>query len=121
MSLLHNLFHKLHCVFMDNFYSSVRLFSDLFIRGTYAVGTVRNYRKHLPRDTILSKNAIKNMNRGDIAFRRFFNLLCVVWKDTRDVALLSTVHPATGNSTMLRHSKVNGAHVVLQVHVPPAV
>ena len=106
---------------MDNFYSGVRLFCDLFVRETYAVRTVQNNRKYLPRDDILSKNSIKQMNRGDIAFRRFLNLLCVVWKDTRDVTLLSTMHPATGDQTVQRHTKVNGAHVVLQVPVPPAV
>ena len=61
------------------------------------------------------------MNRGDIAFRRFRNLLCVIWKGTRDVTFLSTMHRATSNETVQRHTKQGGGHVVLQVPVPPAV
>ena len=61
------------------------------------------------------------MKRGDIAFHRFCYLLCVIWKDTRDVMLLSTMHAATGDDTVQRHAEENGTHVILQVPVPPAV
>ena len=105
---------------MDNFYSSVRLFVDLFVRGKYAVGTVQTKGKHLPKD-ILQKDAIKKMNRGESTFCRFLNLLCVIWKDTRDVTFLSTMHPAAGDQTVQQHTKQSGHHALLEVPVPPAV
>ena len=105
---------------MDNFYSGVNLFVDLYTRGTYAIGTVRRNRKHLPPD-IIAPAAVKIMNRGDTAFRRSNFLLCSTWKDTRDVTLLSTCSPANGNDTVRRNTVQNGQHAVLQVPVPPCV
>ena len=105
---------------MDNCYSEVRPFAALSLRGMYAVSTIQNNGKHFPRD-ILSNSEIKTMKRGDIVFHRFCNLLCVIWKDTRDVRLLSTMHPATGDRKGQRLTKENGTPIVLQVPVPPAV
>ena len=39
MRLLSDHLDQGHCVFMDNFYSSSMLFSDLLVRSTDAVGT----------------------------------------------------------------------------------
>ena len=43
-----NLLDKGHHVYMDNYYSSPELFSELYFRQTYACGTVRQNRKGLP-------------------------------------------------------------------------
>ena len=43
-----NLLDKGHHVYMDNYYSSPELFSELYYRQTYACGTVRQNRKGLP-------------------------------------------------------------------------
>ena len=120
IKLMAGLFHKWHCVFMDNFYSSVNLFVDLFTRGTYAIGTVRRNRKHLP-PAIIDPITIKRMNRGQSIFRRAYFLLCSTWKDTREVTLLSTCSPATGDGTVVRNIVQQGQHTVLNVPVPPCV
>ena len=39
---------KGHHVYMDNYYTSPELFSELYYRQTYACGTVRTNRKGLP-------------------------------------------------------------------------
>ena len=43
-----NLLDKGHHIYMDNYYTSPELFSELYYRETYACGTVRQNRKGLP-------------------------------------------------------------------------
>ena len=50
-----NLLDKGHHVYMDNYYTSPELFSELYYRETYSCGTVRLNRKGLP-------NAVKKQN-----------------------------------------------------------
>lgn len=83
-----------------NFYTSVPLFVDLFIRGTCAVGTVRKTRKLLPQE-VVNTAAIKAMNRGDVIFRRSLYLMCVAQEDTRDITLLLTCHAVVRMPTSL--------------------
>ena len=120
MELARGLYGKFHRVFMDNFYTGVELFAGLFTRGVYAIGTVRRNRKHLPADVIDPKT-IKPLQRGQSIWRRFTFMLCVTWKDTRDVTLLSTCSRATGNDTVRRNTVVNGQHQALDVPVPPCI
>jgi len=50
MELMEGYFDKNHVVIMDNFFTSVPLFMDLFNRSTYACGTIRSNRKYLPEE-----------------------------------------------------------------------
>lgn len=120
MDLVKGLYHRNHCIFMDNFYSGVELFVDLLSRGVYAVGTVRRNRKHLP-PSVIDAAEIKKLKRGESIFRRFYALLCTTWKDTRDVTLLSTCHQANGTETVRRNTVTNGQHAVIDVPVPPCI
>ena len=52
MDLMRPYFFKKHCLFVDNFYTSVELLGDLLDKGTYCVGTARSNRKHFPIDII---------------------------------------------------------------------
>ena len=45
---LQGLLYKFHRDFMDNFYSSIPLFVDLFTRGVYAIGTMCRNRSFCP-------------------------------------------------------------------------
>ena len=81
MTLMKGLFFKFHRLFMDNFYTSVHLFVDLFTRGAYAVRTVHKNRKLLPAEHV-HQPTIKQINRGDIIFRKSLFLACITWKDT---------------------------------------
>lgn len=76
---------KNHVLFVDNWYTSPDLFDFLLSRQTGACGTVRRDRRNLP-----FVEALKD--KGDVVHRKANNILFVVWKDKREVSLLSTIH-----------------------------
>ena len=76
-----------HHVGMDNYFSSPKLFLELFQANTKATGTVRSNRKGLPK-AILKKTLANNTTIE----RRKGPLLCSVYKDGgKRPVLLSTV------------------------------
>jgi hypothetical protein len=81
---------------MDNFISSPRLFDDLQRRKINSRGTVRPDRKDMPPDFGPKKLKLK---RGDVRIRTRGNLTALVWKDRRDVYMLTNMDPppAEGN------------------------
>ena len=48
MELMEPYYFKGHCLFIDNFYTSVKLLVDLLDKGTYCTGTARPNRKYFP-------------------------------------------------------------------------
>ena len=87
-----------HKVFMDNYFTSPALFEDLFQRKINACGTVCHDRRGMPQD--IGPKSLK-MKRGDIVTCIRGNLRAVLWKDKRDVYILTNMHspPVEGNFT----------------------
>ena len=85
-----NLLGKGHHVYMDNYYSSPELFSELHYKETFACGTCRSNQKNMPKS--VTKANLKK--KGQCVFRRNGPLLCIKWKEKKDVVMLSTVHEA---------------------------
>ena len=85
-----NLLGKGHHVYMDNYYSSPELFSELHYKETFACGTCRSNRKNMPK----SVTKAKLKKKGQCVFRRNGPLLCIKWKEKKDVVMLSTVQEA---------------------------
>ncbi|CAC5422076.1 Probable ubiquitin carboxyl-terminal hydrolase FAF-X [Mytilus coruscus] len=81
-----------HHVYMDNYYVSPELFTELEVLNTYACGTLRKNRLGVP--DAIKKTSLK-LKRGEVIFRRKEGLLAVKFHDKRDVHMLSTIHPAT--------------------------
>ena len=50
MSLMESFLDQGHCLFMDNYYTSVALFEELEKRSNLACGTGRSNRVDLPRE-----------------------------------------------------------------------
>lgn len=96
--LLDNYLYKGHTIYMDRYYSSPAVFDFLWERNTKAVGTCMTNRKELPQNNIVQKK----IQKGEIIFMRRNHLLCLKWKDTRDVLFLSTCHKATSSDVMVR-------------------
>ncbi|CAC5366670.1 unnamed protein product [Mytilus coruscus] len=70
-------------VYMDNYFTSPTLFTDLFQHyNTEACGTVRLNRRELPKD-IMRKNPDGVTIHGDMQFRQKDALAAVVWKDKK--------------------------------------
>ena len=79
-----------HHLYVDNFYTSPRLFKDLLEAGTLASGTIRSNRKGFPA-------AVKgNVDQNDSLFCKADMtegfMTAVHWKDKRDVFALTTIH-----------------------------
>ena len=67
-----------HKLFMDNFFSSSRLFDELLRRKIHSCGTVRPNRKDIPSD--LGTKILK-LTKGDIRVKTKGNLTALSWKD----------------------------------------
>ena len=79
---------KGHKLFMDNFFSSPELFSDLLVhKQINSCGTIRNNRKSFPKDISHIK-----LKRGELCVRYGNGLTALRWKDKRDVYMLSSMH-----------------------------
>jgi len=81
---------------MENFFSSPDLFDDLAQNKISNCGTVRLHRKGMPKDLVPKTLKLK---RGDLRVRTRGDLTAVVWRDKRDVCLLTNIHtpPTEGN------------------------
>lgn len=88
------LFHRGHHLGLDNYFTSPKLFDDLYIAHTSATGTVRKNRKGLPRSVTGAKLANKT-----VIERRRGNLLCVGYKDGKRQPILLSTHASGGFGT----------------------
>lgn len=85
-----NVLYRGHHVGMDSYFSSPKLFFELYKARTLATGTVRTHKKGLPRQCVTSQ-----LGDQQVCERRKGPLLCVAYKDkSRKPTLLSTVAKA---------------------------
>ena len=90
------LLDKGHHIYMDNYYTSPELFSELYFRETYACGTARLNRKGMPMSV---KNA--QLKPLESVYLRNGPMLCLKWSGEKKkskkkpVTILSTIHQAT--------------------------
>ena len=90
LSLCKNVLDEGRCLFMDNWYSSLELLSELRNQSTDVVGTVRKDRKGLPKDVMSKK-----LTTGEKAtpYNQNYGAMCMQWKDKRDVHMLTSCVP----------------------------
>ncbi|XP_022075128.2 piggyBac transposable element-derived protein 4-like [Acanthochromis polyacanthus] len=107
-------------LFVDNFYTSTTLFQDLLKMKVWACGTIRTNRIGFPRTT---ENSLDSKSpRGSVRWISKDSLLYVQWRDTRDVSLCSTFHPAhTGETVRRQVRSADGQWEVKDITVPPVV
>lgn len=84
-----------HKVYFDNFFSSSKLFVNLFQHATYSTGTVRSNRKGCPPVF----KTLPRMQRGDVVYARaelpdnphgHGTLTAAAWQDKKTVFIMST-------------------------------
>jgi len=76
-----------HTIYMDNWFTSPKLFQLLFMNKVNACGTVRKNRKDMPQINGKLKD-------GEWSFRATKTMLALKWQDKRDVWMLTTAHSA---------------------------
>ena len=109
---------KNHVVYLDNFFTSVKLVEDLEVKRIFCAGTIRTNKLHVTPE-LVDKGILRTMQRGDSMFRSKRSVILTVWKDNKDIHLISNAYPTSGDMTVPRKRKVDG--VVEQVPCPPVV
>jgi hypothetical protein len=98
-----------HKLFMDNFFSSPRLFDDLERCKINSCGTVWPDRKDMPPD--FRPNKLK-LEKGDTRVRTRGNLTALVWKDRRDVYMLTNMDPPPAEGNFCENKCPVKSHIV---------
>jgi len=91
-----------HKKFMDNFFSSPRLFDNLARCKINSCRTVRPNRRDMPNDFAPKQLKLK---RVDIRVRTRGGLTTLVWKDTREVYMLTNMDPPPAEGNFCDNSK----------------
>jgi len=78
-----------HKTFMDNFFSSPRLFNDLDRHKINSCGTLWPNRKDMPHDYGPKQPKLK---KSDIRVKTTGGLTALVWKDRKEVHMLTWTH-----------------------------
>lgn len=108
-------------LYVDNFFSSVVLFLDLWENfGTGCCGTVRLNRIGLPKDIMRKKPQGLESARGSFVHRQRGPLLALVWQDKRKVHVISTIHDLQ-TEQVSRTLKVDGRWHKEEIPCPKAV
>ena len=84
MTLMKPYLNKGHSLFLDNWYTSPRLFEKLHEFKTGACGTVRKNR--------LGPVKFSQLTKGDFDYNNTNILMALKWQDRREVIILSTIH-----------------------------
>lgn len=112
MELLEKVINSGRIIYMDNFYSSVKLCKDLLERQTYTCGTLRSNRKGNPRNV-----CSKKLKKGEVFSQQNNDGIRVTkWLDKRPVLMISSV-PDHTDQLVATGTKNKGNDVVK----PPAV
>ena len=91
-----------HHLGLDNYFTSPKLFSDLWDRNTTATGTVRRNKKGLPMDALKEKLP----NHG-VSERRKGPLLCVAYRDGKKTPVLLSTTAKGGYEAVHRRGKAD--------------
>ena len=106
--LMSELYNKGYHLYMDNWYTSEKLFKHLEPNGTPACGTARKNRLSVP----LSLNQQK-LQKGAFSYRRNGNMLMMKYQDKKEVYFLSSIHQATSKVTGKKKQGIDVAKPVL--------
>ncbi|XP_015774285.1 PREDICTED: piggyBac transposable element-derived protein 4-like [Acropora digitifera] len=94
MKLMDPYFNQGYHLYVDNFYTSVTLFKDLFAHGVRATGTIREIKRDFPENLKNSKQWAKGKDRGSVRWGRDGPCLAVQWLDNKVVSVLTTIDNA---------------------------
>ena len=88
--------HNYH-LFFDNFFTTCSLVDALLEKKIYSCGTARQSRRDFPKE-------LKGLrlSRGDFVFRQKGDVVATVWRDKRDVTVISSMTSPEATTTVER-------------------
>ena len=92
---------------MDNFFTSVKLAEDLEAKQTFCVGTIRTNKLHTIPE-LCDQGTLRSMEQGDYICRTKGSIAITVWKDNKEIYLISNAYPVSGDVTVPRKRKEDG-------------
>ena len=108
-------------LFVDNFYTSVTLFKDLYNQGVLATGTTMETRRDFPASLKNSKEWAKGRERGSMRWERVSPCLALQWIDNKVVSVLTTIDNANDHGQVSRKCKTAGEWSSKVVSQPKAI
>ena len=108
-------------LFVDNFYTFVTLFKDLYNQGVLATGTIMETRRDFPASLKNSKEWAKERERGTMRWERVSPCLALQWIDNKVVSLLTTIDSANDCGQVSRKCKTAGVWGTKVVSQPKAI
>ena len=105
MKMVESFHNKGHHLYVDNFYSSLALFTSLSAVGIGACGTLRCNRKGTPNEI---KKPHTKLSKGDLLTCVSGGMRFLKWKDKREVTILTTIHDDSLISKRRRTRSVPG-------------
>ena len=90
LTLMEDLLHRGHCVYIDNWHTSIEICNVLNNNTTDVIGNLRRDRKCLP-DAFVKKK----LKQGEtvVQYEHKMGLAITHWKDKRDVFMITTCIP----------------------------
>ena len=122
--LMKNYLNQGYSLYVDNFYTSPTLASDLFEQKTHITGTLDRNRKGVPPEVIdcYKQLSAKGRRRGEGLYVRDNCVVYSVWSDTKCLAVLSTKYPGHSENTVKRNAKdADGHHQKVDVPIPSPI
>ena len=105
-------------LYLDNYYTSPRLVSDLFLHGTPSVGTGKLLRTGIPECMKNVKEWARKKQRGSLRWYRESSILYLQWVDSKPVTLLTTLGSANEAVSCTRRMKRNGKFEKVSIPQP---
>ena len=121
MKLIRNFLNQGYHLFVDNFYTSVTLFKDLFALGVPATGTMMETRREFPAGLKNSKEWAKGKERGAMRWERDPPCLALQWIDNKVVSVLTTIDSANDHIQVNRKTKTAGVWSTKVVKQPKTI
>ena len=111
-------YNKGYHLFVDNFYSTLILFRDLFDNGVLATGTILDSRRSFPAALKNSKEWAKGKERGCMRWVRDPPCLVLQWVENKVVSMITTVGNANDHVQVSRKQRNAGTWTNILVQQP---
>jgi len=108
-------------IYMDNFYTSVRLLKDLYVSETHSTGTMASNRRGFLEQIKDTVSVYNGKPRGSGVYMRIDETVINVWKDTKCVVVGSTEHLGHSENTVERNWKEKGKRQKKDVPIPLSI